>query len=211
VAANELTALVYARREPDDEKGAEGEDNPELDAETFGDAADGEDFVWDHVAQMSEALKSGHNRGPSSQPDSYGPQRTVAPGSKRQWLPHGEDTPTEYITESLWRLAEEQRRIIEADLAQGGPGEAPDLAELFEREYPEAVAPEVGFATGAPTPSNTRLVRQSSQMNKLDFDVPDNWSPYPLEAAFGGPLTTGVLQVVTCYVLLNRDLVITAY
>jgi hypothetical protein len=47
----------------------------------------------------------------------------------------------EYITDGIYDLLEKQRRMIQEDLDRGGHGEAPDLAELFEREYPDACAP----------------------------------------------------------------------
>ena len=31
--------------------------------------------------------------------------------------------------------------------------------------------------------------------NGKDFDVPNNWSPYPLEAVFGGALTTQAYSI----------------
>jgi hypothetical protein len=62
----------------------------------------------------------------------------------------GEDTPLEYITDSIWHLLEKQRLIIEEDLARGGYGDAPDLAALFEREYPEACAPVSALPSPAP-------------------------------------------------------------
>ena len=62
----------------------------------------------------------------------------------------GEDTPLEYITDSIWHLLEKQRLIIEEDLARGGFGDAPDLAALFEREYPEACAPVSALPSPAP-------------------------------------------------------------
>ena len=42
----------------------------------------------------------------------------------------GDDTPVEYISESLYRLTQEQQALIEKDIAQGGPGTAPDLSVL---------------------------------------------------------------------------------
>ena len=53
----------------------------------------------------------------------------------------GDDTPVEYISESLYRLTQEQQALIEKDIAQGGPGTAPDLSVLFAKHYPEACAP----------------------------------------------------------------------
>jgi hypothetical protein len=55
----------------------------------------------------------------------------------------GNQTPRQYIAESISRLVQMQARMIQEDIANGGPGEAPDLHELFAREYPGAVAPEV--------------------------------------------------------------------
>jgi hypothetical protein len=130
---------------------AEGEDNEALNAATFGDAADDEqNFVWDNVALASEALKTGIPVPGQLQPsgaaadeehsDADETQEEQEQG-KREWLPLGDDTPVEYIADSLYLLAEQQRKMIEEDLEKGGPGEAPDLSELFAQKYPEHVAP----------------------------------------------------------------------
>ena len=181
----------------DDAGGFEEEaDDSALNAATFGGVVnDDGDRGWDDIAMESLALKSGHFpvEQPTNAPDnsrsiqyqvaaSHEPRDRSRPlhgarggktgeTSKRQWLPEGDDTPIEYIAESIHQLAEKQRVMIEADLANGGPGTAPDLSVLFEREYPEACAPDW---------DNT---------GSRDFDVPANWSPYPLEALFGGDLT----------------------
>lgn len=84
-----------------DEVGLEEEDDEELNAATFGDAADDEDSLhWDNVAVASEAMKVGR---PESQPkgapvvDAHlqhmlgtSPAAGIdAEGGKRQWLPQG--------------------------------------------------------------------------------------------------------------------------